>query len=60
MWNVERVICNSLWALWVAAMADRPADKTPAWPHARRGDVSAAPASAAGQLYPERTMLPGW
>jgi hypothetical protein len=55
MWNVERMICNSLWSLWVAAMADRPADKTPAFAVVRRTETTGSL-----QLYPDRTMLPGW
>jgi hypothetical protein len=55
MWNVERMICNSLWTLWVAAMADRPADKTPAFAVVRRTETTGSL-----QLYPDRTMLPGW
>ncbi|WP_325600029.1 hypothetical protein [Rhodopila sp.] len=55
MWNVERVICNSLWALWVATMAGRPADKVPAYARIRRGE-----SADSGKLYPDRTMLPGW
>jgi hypothetical protein len=53
MWNVERMICNSLWAVWVAAIAGRPADKTPAFALVRQQTGSK-------QLYPDRTMLPGW
>jgi hypothetical protein len=51
MWNVERMICNSLWAVWQAAMAERPSERAVAWP-VRREDVKS--------LYPEKTMLPGW
>jgi hypothetical protein len=55
MWNVERMICNSLWALWVIVMAGRPRDKTPALVLVRRTDPAGS-----SQLYPNRTMLPGW
>jgi len=54
MWNVERIICNSLWAVWIAAMAERPSERAPAWP-VRRDDVNAG-----RSLYPEKAMLPGW
>jgi hypothetical protein len=55
MWNVERVLCDSLWGVWVAAMAARPAEAAVAWPARRDGDISAAQ-----RLYPDRSMLPGW
>lgn len=55
MWNVEQVLCNSLWAVWTVAMAKRPAERVAAWPVRRDAEMTAAQ-----RLYPDRSMLPGW